>query len=409
MLVHQGVSIFLLDYLLLTLILLVTDVQEWMVVQSSGHSSPSPTNDPNPNAGLQWRKIAHGEPLFPKLSPAVTQYATPGGFDCNPATPTSQERMAKIVHGDPLYPHVQHASTSRLSFSSDSEAEGSGHRSFLDITRTRSPSPIESFHPPSNMSAPSRTHLDPSFDLDHDALTFSPSSSQHPSQARSIPPVPTRPRLPRELPAPPPLPVSSEPLCSWSRLSQSLNELNNQSQGFEALDATGPADASLWKRRPSEPVITRSRSISRPLPRTPSNPNIGRQDPAIRRVQSHTRINQTDAEKPWLLGSASPLPPLPALPSTQRIPRTGRTLPPTPLDLAMGRTVGGATATGVDGSQHLWKSSESEEDPSRWVQMLAGEQEMADAAPRPSFDQPPPAYSSINFNETTSQSWISQS
>lgn len=405
MLVHQGVSILLLDYLLVTCILLVTDVQEWMVVQGSNPGSP--TGDFSPSAGRQWRKIAHREPLFPKLSPVTTQTTIPGDFDSNSATTTSQEQMAKIVHGDPLYPRLQQSSVSQPSNLSESEAEDNGNEthSLLEVITTRSPSPsAESFlYPVSEMSAPSHTFIDPSFYLDQRAPPVPPIPSHYASQARSSSPVSTKSRRIRELPVPPPLILNSEASNSRISHSQPLVESTNQVRELDSSASTiGPADASLWKRRPSEPILTRARSLSRPLPRTPLTPSADGRDPVIRRVQSHTRINQNDIEKPWL-SSAPPLPPLPITSTTPMTPRPGRSLPPTPLDLAMGRTMGGST-TRVDDTQFVRKSYESDQDSPGWVQMLTGQHGMpGPAPPRPSFDHPPPAYTAIDFHAATSQ------
>ncbi|KAF9446228.1 hypothetical protein P691DRAFT_674056, partial [Macrolepiota fuliginosa MF-IS2] len=202
MLAHHGVSLFLLDYLLITAILLVTDIQEWMLVQSP--SSNNPSDDPNSNAGLRWRKIAHGEPLFPKISQVMTQSTTHCDFDLNP-TPPAQERMAKSVHNDLLFP-FHHASTSRLSFSSCSEDEEGDHHPFSGITRNRtfSPSAESCLLPLSNKSAPSHTHLDPSFHLNEDVSPVPHLPCQLPDQARPVSPASTSSRRLRELPVPPP-------------------------------------------------------------------------------------------------------------------------------------------------------------------------------------------------------------
>lgn len=391
MFVHRDVSILLLDYLLITAMLLVTDVQEWMVFQSGSMASPSSPTDPNPNAGLQWRKIAHGEPLFPRISPVGTSQATSTDINDNVATPTSQEQLAKIVHGDPLFPRLQHATNPQLSFSSGSEGGADSH-SFFGAARVRSPSPGESlFHHSHNVSTPSRINVHPSSYLDHDLPPVPPLPSSV-SQARSASPSSTRSHRLRALPIPPSLSPPSESSRSRTSLSRSLHDTNTWNKGIS--DTIGPADPSLGQRRPSEPIINRSRSMSRPLPRTPAAGNVDSRDHSIRRVQSHTRIDHSSTEKPWLSSSIPPPPPLPVPPLTPRIPRTGRSLPPTPLDLVMGRTIGGLN---VVGGPHVRKSFESDEEASNWIRMPQNPSQS-----RPSFDQPPPAYTPIDFHVTGS-------
>ncbi|KXN90788.1 hypothetical protein AN958_03442 [Leucoagaricus sp. SymC.cos] len=400
MLVYQGVSIFLLDYLLVTVILLVTDLQEWMLVQTPS-SSATPSNDAQqPNTGLQWRKIAHGEPLFRRRSPATTHRSPPGSFDDGPVTPTSQEQLAKIVHGDPLYPRLRPSAKSVLSFSSESEEGDSG--SHLEVPFTRSPSPAAESSQPNSLSVSSHTYIDALFYHDQELPPVPPLPSRYTGQARPSSPASTSSRVARDLPMTP-LQVLSE--ASRSTASLHAGPFTHFHEGEPSSSSTSPADASLWKRRPSEPGITRSRSTSRPLPRTPNVPNAHTHKPVIRRVRSHSRINQVDVEKPWLSTSLPPVPPLPPTPVTPRTPRTGRFLPPTPFDVAMGRSTGRINTPVAPSLQLPRKSFESDENTSEWVQMLSGTQEASDPVlERPSFDQPPPAYSSIDFNHSHTQS-----
>ncbi|KAF5351777.1 hypothetical protein D9756_007756 [Leucocoprinus leucothites] len=402
MLVHQGVSIFLLDYLLVTTILLVTDLQEWMLVQSASSSTASTTDQP-PNTSLQWRKIAHGEPLFPKLPPAIAHHST-DGLNKSPATPTSQEQMAKIVHGDPLYPRIKPGSKSVFSFSSYSD-EGEDNGSDSGDVRTGSPSPSaeSSLDPVSNnSSAPPHTYIDPSFYLEHGVPPIPPLPSHYTGQTSlSQSSVGSRSARVQELP------VSLNVSRPWlDATSPPLIEPNTRAEMSSSTSSVGPADASLWKRRPSEPVITRARSVSRPLPRTPNTPSADVHSPVIRRVQSHNRINEVDIQKPWLQTSPPPLPPAPFTSTAPRTPRTGRSLPPTPFDLAMGRPTGGFNAPVASGLQIPRKSLDNNEATSEWDGLLGCEEGASHSSlARPSFDQPPPAYSSIDFSTTHPQPW----
>lgn len=133
MLVHAGVSVLLLDYLLVTALLLVTDVQEWMLVEKyEGQDSifPSPATaygsdngSPRSPVGTstsasQWRKIVYGEPLFPKRAPNPMQSTS----ELVP-NPTSPEQMAKIIYGEPIYPTLRTPSPALSGTDSDEDDE----------------------------------------------------------------------------------------------------------------------------------------------------------------------------------------------------------------------------------------------------------------------------------------------
>ena len=100
----KGVSILLLDYLVVTGLLLVTDLQDWMLVRkfedddmsrphssdASGGQGSGTASDLPPTSDPQWRKIMFGEPLYPKLGSEghsnTSKSPTTTGF---PGTPTS--------------------------------------------------------------------------------------------------------------------------------------------------------------------------------------------------------------------------------------------------------------------------------------------------------------------------------
>ncbi|CAK5281326.1 unnamed protein product [Mycena citricolor] len=114
---HQGVSILLIDHLILTALLLVTDVQDWMLVQKyqgpGAEASPAGTSSSDllaeqaplsaPVSTSQWRKVFYGEPIFPKRYPSPRNASTP---DLSAPVPTSSKQMAKIIYGDPLFPSI---------------------------------------------------------------------------------------------------------------------------------------------------------------------------------------------------------------------------------------------------------------------------------------------------------------
>ncbi|KAF8070042.1 hypothetical protein FPV67DRAFT_1413320, partial [Lyophyllum atratum] len=177
MLVHHGVSLLLLDYLLVTALFLVTDVQEWMLVKKFegkdivipiGHPQDLPGLTPPKSApgnmsttNLQWRKIMYGEPLFPKRTSHSSLSSGSTTPDALTPTSISAEQMAKVVYGHPLYPTLRAPSPDP----STSGSEDANDHMFFSPTLTRPPSPsAESiFYPHSRGSAPSHTYLDPSF------------------------------------------------------------------------------------------------------------------------------------------------------------------------------------------------------------------------------------------------------
>ncbi|GAW10637.1 hypothetical protein LENED_012926 [Lentinula edodes] len=179
MLVHQGVSILLLDYVMVTALLLTTDIQEWMVVQKhdgevnhelppevSGSDDFGPRSAPPAStSALQWRKVLYGVPLYPKRQSSASTAS-------HVRFPGNLNQIAKIVNGEPMYPSLYRESSS-IDFSS-SESESDQETESEDILDTRvqpsstpsrapSPSAESVLYPLTTASAPSHTYLDPSF------------------------------------------------------------------------------------------------------------------------------------------------------------------------------------------------------------------------------------------------------
>ncbi|KAF7336054.1 hypothetical protein MSAN_02319200 [Mycena sanguinolenta] len=118
-LLQNGVSVLLIDHLIITAMLLVTDVQDWMLVQKyEGQESTVPILPPlaststdlfdtPPQSALasasQWRKILYGEPIFPTRHP--NSWSTPT-TDLTAPISTSSKQVAKILYSDPIYPSL---------------------------------------------------------------------------------------------------------------------------------------------------------------------------------------------------------------------------------------------------------------------------------------------------------------
>ncbi|KAJ7282926.1 hypothetical protein C8J57DRAFT_1122944, partial [Mycena rebaudengoi] len=172
-LMHNGVSLLLLDQLILTAMLMVTDVQDWMLVQkyedTEGPSAPPPSaattdsfdHPPQsaPASASQWRKILYGEPIFPKRYPANTRsVSTTDLLNTSVPHPTSAKQMAKILYGDPIYKSISPSPAPSV-WDSDDEDEDDD----IEAWRAQRGPSSESMHYPSSLHPPSHTYMDPSF------------------------------------------------------------------------------------------------------------------------------------------------------------------------------------------------------------------------------------------------------
>ncbi|KAJ6625859.1 hypothetical protein B0H10DRAFT_596543 [Mycena sp. CBHHK59/15] len=235
--VHNSVSILLIDHLIVTAMLLVTDVQEWMLVKKyEGHDGPSipPLSavgselfeqppQSAPASASQWRKILYGEPMFPKRYPNSRTVSTTDLSAVPAPLPTSAKQMAKIVYGDPIYPSLS-PSPVNSAWDSDDEDEdedleawraqrGPYNASLVSLvsprtppTRAHSPSAESTLYPLANVKPPSHTYMDPSFygenvpPVPQIPAQYASSSS---SSRGTTPPDSARLRAARELPLPP--------------------------------------------------------------------------------------------------------------------------------------------------------------------------------------------------------------
>lgn len=212
-----GVSINLLDYLLITALLLVTDAEEWVTLARPRAGSFSEgSSKPAPASVRQWRKIVYGEPLFPSLrSPKAAQVMEASSedidvMDISPSSlasrPASVRQWRKIVYGEPLFPSLSQYYSELEEFSRTStpwENTSQSSESF-DYPST-----------PGSSSAPAHGYLDPSFyNLDV------PPISQYSLEYQSIPSLPeslSRPSLTRPQSSSSPSPVrASSTICTHS-------------------------------------------------------------------------------------------------------------------------------------------------------------------------------------------------
>ncbi|KAF5383491.1 hypothetical protein D9757_006093 [Collybiopsis confluens] len=342
MMVHQSVSVLLLDYLLLSALLLITDIQEWMVVQRyqedhlkstltsdvAGPEDFAPKSAPPAStsaSALQWRKIIYGDPIYPKRQSSAST-ASHHNF------PTQASRMAKILNGDPIYPTLRRPSSSStdLSFSSDSESEEEEEeeeeeeRAEADDAAARppptpprapSPSAESVLYPLTTASAPSHTYLDPSFYNEYGvppvpplpaeyALSNGLSSPRPPTASGPRPTSASGPRRARELPRPP------------AQNSLSHRSRSSPPRSIPMSAPSSPVDTRAYspdRRRPSiDSMLSRSGSM-RTLPRPPPTPiEASSSHPPLRHSQSSSRpLNGRTREKRSSQYAQRTLPPTP--------------------------------------------------------------------------------------------------
>lgn len=382
MLVHHGVSLLLLDYLLVTALFLVTDVQDWMLVKKFEGQvidvPPSQGEDVSSlrsaASSLQLRKIMLGEPLYPKQS----SLSSMSSLDVTPPTPTSSEQMAKIVYGDPLYPTLSLRSSSSDISSSESDKEPDSV--FFSSSPTGLPSPSgESIYPPSTASTPpSHTYFDPSFYNDHD-----------------IPPVP---RIPAQYDTPgagPSRGSTSRPSSSHSTTS-SMRQLRELP--MPPIPALVPRPRSTPPRSMTSPGTSGERAAispghhSLPTPQRLPEPSTSRPTGRPRQLPRLPSSSQSDGYNPHsqttILGRARSQ----SVRSSKRSSQWPRTLPAPPI---------GSSTSGNDTQNHSPSRralKEAEDDLSSWVHSLTHPREFPHVPlPQATFDVPPPAYNSINF------------
>ncbi|KAK7053246.1 hypothetical protein VNI00_003872 [Paramarasmius palmivorus] len=405
--VHQGVSILLLDYLLVSALLLVTNGQERMMARryeqepssaqgSSSSSSSALPRSPSTSStsALQWRKIMFGEPMYRKrMSTASRQSSSQV-----PPTPTSAGQMAKIMFGKPIYPTLRRkSSSSDSSFSddegnsededlsdSDSELKTEGEGPPEEVvgvpitkppqqpSRPPSPSAESVFYPLTTTTAPSHTYMDPMFYNEYGVPPVPKIPAQYTSANSSRVPSPItsgsahNSRRFRELPRPP------------SHRSQSTPRPRT-ADGSLSSPVESTVSSVSDHRRPSYDAtfLVSPTSYTRTLPIPPPQSPIEPLRPMLPLRHSHS--------------SGRPLN------SRYRDKRTSqysqRTLPPTP---AQPKRCFGDLTDWLSSPDSDWSSSGPSTSRGRG---------------RPdsilSVDCPPPAYNSAEFNRgtTISSTW----
>jgi len=341
---------------------------------SSGQGSSSMPDLPS-TSDPKFRKIMFGEPIYPKIAGGAESRLrlSDGSSSLSPTTP-SFPRTPTSASGGALIPDPEFDSSSlrpaspkttmalTVSFEDDDD-EGT----LFDDAR---PSSVlaESFH--YSATAPSHTHIDPSF---YGNSQSRPPVPQIPPQFKSLngrgfssqpsTPISMTFRPTRDLP---PLPPESPPQDSGDSQFARSNSVRSYTSNLS---------------RPGSP------STRRPLPPPPPLPPISSSPPLARRVQSSNQLRSNAS----FAALTSPSRPLRSLPPT---PNTSRTNPPPLLPVPVP----------VPEGQHSRQppiTKASQEDLRNWVHVLTAPERDLPPVPLPSssiFDVPPPAYNTINFS-----------
>lgn len=414
----QGVSVLLLDYIIVTALLLVTDLQEWMLIKEINDAKITESSASGAQASSSFtlasapkhRKNVYGEPVFPNLlttearskhSSSSTGPMTPGF----PETPTSHIVAASVYNYEESYYPSPPASPKPGLSSIIGSIDDSMDRESFTIPDIRSSSPLaESLRFSSRR--PSHSHFDPSF------------------YGSQIPPVPSHPFLHSN-----PLqdntnisqaPQHSTPLFHSYGRERFHTAVSDGSERFVLVEDNAaqvghnrisPEAKGMVRSERSNSVRSYASSGGRrPLPKLPPVPLVAPSTLAARRVQSSTQL-RSDVTMASSSSSSQPASQIRTGPQ-RSLPRTpGITIP---NGVARSSTTSNTEASPLRSPHSLEQTHSrmppitkaSQEDLTNWVHLLTNPQRDLPPAPLPStsiFDVPPPAYESINFSPPKSQ------
>ncbi|KAG6886882.1 hypothetical protein C0992_001789 [Termitomyces sp. T32_za158] len=388
MLVHHGVSILLLDYLLVTALVLVTDPQEWMKLQVADIPGRDVTDFP-PLASLQplasnfstsqeqWRKIMYGEPMYPTRTRNSSRSSPSSSFEALTQTCQPPEQLI-------AYRHSRYKRSSSPTPSS-SESEGVSEHVYFSPPTTRSQSPASEsiFSPVSRGAAPSHTYLDPSYYNANDhvppvppipahlvANSHSPqirpsTSDSTANSARRLPDIPVLLPVPALIPRPrstPPRP----------RTSPSVNFPANAASG-SPIPVSGPSVTSPLRPHRQLPLPPQASTRLHPDDRELPSGRV--------RTRSASQSRAMREREKWLPHATYHQRTLPIPPTSSSQGDVQRA----PLHIQHVVSEDGQLVVNKEGDGHL----------GHW----GGE-----AGPGAAYDMPPPAYNSINFSPRVSHS-----
>lgn len=253
--VHHGVSVLLLDYLVVTALLLVADPNEY----SNENSSCSPSRS--------WKKLIPKDTIFGRRSSSSNQHSA-----LEFSGSISLDQMSKIVYGDPIYPTLTapEPASATEGENDDSEYTPSSSRPSSPAcssaacassigavqadssnSRTSSTPPIAAL--PTLQTAPTRT---PS----PEELESSPTSLRAPSlSSYSIRRLPAPPQVPPPRPlvrtVPSISPIAPPPLEPPRPLYIQTHRRPHTSAGSTEYSSASPSPSST-RRLPIPPTVS---------------------------------------------------------------------------------------------------------------------------------------------------------
>lgn len=375
LLAYKGVSLLLLDYLIVTALLCVTDVSAWMkfcdVMQAVKSGS---------------QKLDY-VPRFPDHPYARSLHSIPSGSSSTssdttvsvPPQSTSKLHHSRVLTESDSWYSKRHSATSVIE---------DGSKDYLAFLHSMSPSSsaeaLQQSGPPSPVSA-RPIHKSP--------VPFQPSqlrprantSSPHPEPSSRLPDQPHTTSIHSSpLPSQPSKPSKSTSLSHLTRQSHTMrihSSLSSQ-QSPLGLEKKGNPPSSEQPPNVSKPTHThcRSESFRRPLPKPPT-------PSGVRRIQSAKQSTKNSPTNSSLTTSRT---------------RHTRLLPPVPLIEASKLDESRATVSEENGRvQHAQSppiAKASQENLSQRVDELTNPQRVLPPIPLPKtvvFDLPPPSYTSV--------------
>lgn len=417
---HAGISLFLLDHLFVTALLLVTEPEDWMILARNptsidGRSADAPlgTALTTRASARQWRKIMYGEPMYPSLKPpGFDKSAINGGEDADvldtsepPQLSTSMRQWRKILYREPLYPSLRPQSADNFdlpprpstatSFSSESAYSPATPSSAPSTGFYDAPSLFDDIDRTATRTSIETRQLDSPLALSSGTLSPMPSSE--------CIPMSTLPGTRRELPSPPSSYQPPPSIQPWLHRSRSSPKLVHATPIPPVDDQDDPINQSL---------VTRISSV-RQLPTPPL-----REEP-IQSPQPQTR----PAEAKRLSTHQRSLPPTPgsiSRSSSATEPHHGhsqsqvvtcQSRPPLTMVRPSTAQPGPSTATQNDGAirGRQARLEKAPDEVINWMRNITraahrrhaidnDNEDQVSESYDPIYDAPPPAYNAIDFS-----------
>ncbi|PPQ98703.1 hypothetical protein CVT24_003411 [Panaeolus cyanescens] len=418
---YHGVSLLLLDYLLVTSMLLITDLQDWMLLlkpadqprprtaQMSSQESSSSMPELSSASTNQWRKLMYGEPLFPKISSetrsrisGISSSTTPSTSAFPDTPPSAGIRLPSISSDYDQSSSTKSTPAVRTKYAASTIAGFSNDRDdAFSFNEPRSRSPPLHYRRPATSASTSRvdssyyvSSLEPpvpplpaqfagSSSLGNGTSQPStPVMSSFRSSGHSIPPPESL--MPRR---------RSSPLVDFAQMNISENTSPAESQDSHSvararnrLSRSDSINSSISTA--SRPGTSRRRPLPQPPPLPPLEASSSH---TVRRIHSSHQLVVK-----------------PALPrDLTSPPRPQRSLPQTPNDVLEHSIIGTSHSqmyvnVDVAASHQPYVVKPVPDDPIlRWADSINNPERDSPTSSAPQtavYDMPPPAYNTINFS-----------